>query len=129
MVKNIADFRSQVSASNFRGHKIPDDLNHGVDHFWSESGVGAEEHRLLHDAVGAGEFAGNTHRSGIVATQLHKGGLAHEIAAEEHAVADLFQIEMRREFGSGKRCILLDGDFETEPRAIRAASARVPGEI
>lgn len=53
-LENRALIATAVSFS-FRSDKVADDFDHVVDHFRGEAGVGAEEHGLVHDAVGAWE--------------------------------------------------------------------------
>ena len=112
-------------------HKITDHLNLVVEHFLGQTGVGAKEDRGVHDGVGSRECGGDagvvdfrkgcavgTNQAdglGAVFAHLHEDGLPEEIAAEEHAVADFFFIQVvgqstMRE-GSGG----LDADHEAEP--------------
>ena len=62
-------------------------------------------------------------RAGPVFLNLHKGGLAEEVAAEEHAVADLVVVEVTGEGGFREGRIGLDQQHEAEP-ARAAAQAR-----
>lgn len=112
-------------------HKLTDDLNLVVEHFLSEAGVGAEEDRGVHDGIGARECGGDagvvdfwkgcavgTNQADgfrAVSAHLHEDGLPKQIAAEEHAVADLFGIQVvcQRTMGEGSGG--LDADHEAEP--------------
>ena len=112
-------------------HKLTNHLNFVIEHFLSQAGVGAEEDRGVHDGVGSGECVGDTgvvdlrkgcavgtyqaDGLGAVFAHLHEDGLPEEIAAEEHAVADLFfiQVVCQRTMGEGSGG--LDADHEAEP--------------
>ncbi len=98
------------------------DLGHEIDLLYSKARIGSQEEGLVHDPVSSGEFTGNPHGRRVVATELHEGGLAHEIAAEEHAVADFVFIEVADEISAGERRGFLHRDFETEPGTIGAAA-------
>jgi len=65
---------------------------------------------------------------GVVAAELDEGGLADEVAAEEHAVTDFLFVEVGGEFGAGEGGVFLDGDLEAEPGAGGAAAGGVPLE-
>ena len=99
-----------------------------VDHANGEARVGAEEKGLVHDAVGLREWGCDAHGVGVVAFELDEGGLADEVASEEHAVANFVGIEVADDFGAGEGGGFLDGDFEAEPGAVRAAAAFIPKE-
>ena len=60
--------------------------------------------------------------------ELDKGGLADEVAAEEHAVADFVSIEFLGKFGAREWRGFFDRDFKAEPRAVTATTAGVPSE-
>ena len=66
---------------------------------------------------------------GAVFAHLHKDGLPEQIAAEEHAVADLFLIQVLRQSTMREGSGGLDADHEPKPRAVGAAAGGVPGEI
>ena len=83
--------------------------------FGGQPGVGSDEHSLLHDAVSNGKLDGDAHGSRVVAAELDEGRLPHEVAAEEHAVANLLLIKVGRQLGAGEGGLLADGNFETEP--------------
>ena len=63
---------------------------------------------------------------GAVFAHLHEDGLSEEIAAEKHAVADLFFIQVVRQSTMREGSGGLDADHETEPRAIGAATGGIP---
>ena len=116
-----------------------------VEHFLGETGVGAEEDRGVHDGVSPGECGGDAgvvdfwkgravgtnqaYTLGTVFAHLHENGLPEEIAPKEHAVADLFFIQVERQCSMTERSGGLDADHEAEPRAVGAAGGGVPGEI
>ena len=120
-------------------------MNLVVEHFFGEAGVGAEEDGGVHDGVGPGECGSDagvvnlwkgcavgTNQAdglGAVFAHLHEDGLPKEIAAEEHAVADLFFIQVVRQRTMGEGSGGFDADHETEPRAVGAAVSRVPGKV
>ena len=98
------------------------DLHHVIDLLHRQAGIGAEEQGMVHDPVRSRKLAGDSHGGRIITTQLDEDGLANEVAAEQHPVADLPLVEFLREFGAGEGGILPDGDLEAEPRAVRATS-------
>ena len=126
-------------------HKPTDHLNLVIEHFLGQAGVGAEEDPSVHDGVGSGKCgrdagvvdfwkgcAVGTNQAdglGAVFAHLHKDGLPEEIAAEEHAVADLFLIQVLRQSTMREGSGGLDADHETKPRAVGAATSGIPGEI
>ena len=126
-------------------YKLTDHLNLVVEHFLGEAGVGAEEDSGVHDCVSPGECGGDAgvvyfwkgravgtnqaYTLGTVFAYLHENGLPEEIAPKEHAVADLFLIQVERQCSMTERSGGLDADHEAEPRAVRAATRRVPGEV
>ena len=132
-----------LSRSKF--HKLTDDVNFVIEHFLSEAGVGAEEDGGVHDGVSPGECGGDAgvvdfwkgravgtnqaYTLGTVFAHLHKNGLPEEIAAKEHAVADLFFIQVERQCSMTEGSGGLDTNHEAEPRAVRAATGGVPGEV
>ena len=123
-------------------HKVTDHLKLVVEHFLGQAGVGAEEDCGVHNSVGSGKCgrdagvvdfwkgcAVGTNQAdglGAVFAHLHKDGLPEEIAAEEHAVADLFFIQVVGQRTMSEGSGGLDADHETEPRAIGAAAGGVP---
>ena len=123
-------------------HKLTDDLNFVVKHFLGQPGVGAEEDGGVHDGIGSGECGGDagvvdfrkgcavgTNQAdglGAVFAHLHEDGLPEEITSEEHAVADLFFIQVVRQRTMGEGSGGFDADHETEPRAVGAAASGVP---
>ena len=112
-------------------HKITNDLNLVVKHFLGEARVGAEEDRGVHDRVGSGECGGDagvvdfrqgcavgTNQAnglGAVFAHLHEDGLPEKIAAEKHAVADLFFIQVVGQRTMSEGSGGLDADHEAEP--------------
>ncbi len=130
----------------FRGpggfHELTDDFHYEIDLTGGHARVGAEEKRVIHDAVrhgerrlwivGCGSWLGrvatvdHAKRAGVVAHELDEGGLADEVATEEHAVADFMVIEFLREIGAGEWSGFLNGHFESEPRAVGLTAAIVP---
>lgn len=114
-----------------RFHKFTNHLNLVVEHFLGQAGVGAEEDRGVHDGVSSRECGGDarvvdfrqgcavgTYQAdglGAVFAHLNKDGLPEQVAAEEHAVADLFFIQMVRQRTMGEGCGRLDADHEAEP--------------
>jgi len=52
---------------------------------------------------------------GAVAAELDEGGLAEEVAAEEHPVADFIIIEVTGEIGMGEGGGWFDAEHEAEP--------------
>ena len=111
-------------SNSFESNEIADHLHHVVDHFRGKPRVGAEEHGLFHDPVGTRKITGDAHPGGIVAAELYESRLADQIAAEQHAVADLVGIEVGGQLGAGERRIFLDSDFKSKP-GTRCAAARV----
>ena len=119
-------------------HKFTDDLNLIIEHFLGQARVGAEEDGGVHDGVGSGECGGDagvvdfrkgcsvgTNQAdglGAVFAHLHEDGLPEEIAAKEHAVTNLFFIQVVRQGAMGEGSRGLDADHETEPRAVGAAT-------
>lgn len=63
-------------------------------------------------------FACDAERVGIVFFELDEGGLAEEVAAEEHAVADLLFVEMGGQVTDSERGVGFHPDHEAEPRAV-----------
>jgi len=126
-------------------HKFTNGLDFVVEHFLSQARVGAEEDRGVHDGVGSGECVGDTgvvdfregcgegtyqaDGLGAVFAHLHEDGLSEEIASEEHAVADLFVIQVVSQGAMGEGRGRLDSNHETKPRAVGAATGGVPGEV
>ena len=112
-------------------HKVTDHLKLVVEHFLGQAGVGAEEDPSVHDGVGSGKCgrdagvvdfwkgcAVGTNQAdglGAVFAHLHEDGLPKEIASEEHAVADLFFIQVVGQRTMGEGCGGLDADHEAEP--------------
>ena len=84
---------------------------------------------MVHDAVGLRQVGGDAHRVGAVPSELNEGGLADEVAAEQHAIADFVLVQMADEIGPGEGSAFLDGDFESEPRAVGAAVGGVPRKM
>jgi hypothetical protein len=125
-------------------HKFTNGLDFVVEHFLSQARVGAEEDRGVHDGVGSGECVGDTgvvdllkgcavgtyqaDGLGAVFAHLHEDGLPEEIAAKEHAVADLFGVQVVSQSSMGEGRGRLDSNHETKPRAVGAAAGGVPGE-
>ena len=123
-------------------NKLTNDLNLVVEHFLGEAWIGAEEDGGIHDGVSPGECGSDagvvnfwkgcavgTNQAdglGAVFAHLHEDGLPKEIAAEEHAVADLFFIQVVRQRTMGEGSGGFDADHETEPRAVGAAASGVP---
>ncbi len=119
-------------------------MNLVVEHFLGEAGVGAEEDRGVHNGIGSRECGGDAGVAdfwkgcavgtdqadglGAVFAHLHEDGLPEEIAAKEHAIADLFGIQVVSKVAVRKRCCGFDADHEAKPRAIGAAASGVPGE-
>ena len=99
-------------------HKFTNGLDFVVEHFLSQARVGAEEDRGVHDGVGSGECVGDTgvvdfrkgcsvgtnqaDGLGAVFAHLHEDGLPEEIAAKEHAVADLFGVQVVSQSSMGE---------------------------
>ena len=126
-------------------HKLTNHLNFIVEHFLSQAGVGAEEDGGVHDGVGSRECVGDagvvdyrkgcavgTYQAdglGAVFAHLNEDGLSEEIASEEHAVADLFFIQVVSQCSMRKGRARLDSNHETKPRAVGAATGGVPGEV
>ena len=119
-------------------------MNLVVEHFLGQPGVGAEEDRRVHDRVGTGKCGGDagvvdfrkgcsvgTNQAdglGAVFSHLNEYGLPEEIAAKEHAVANLFGIQVVRQVTMGEGSGGFDADHEAEPRAVGAAASGVPGK-
>lgn len=116
-------------ASGFRCHEIADDFGHVVDLLGSETGVSAEEKRLVHDAVGLRQLSGTTNALRTISFQLHERRLTHEIATKEHTVADFVLIEVTNQFSSREGSTFFERDFETKPGAVGATSGIVPREM
>ena len=126
-------------------HKLTNHLNFVIEHFLSQAGVGAEEDRGVHDGVSPGECGGDagvvdfrkgcavgTYQAdglGAVFAHLHEDRLSEEIASEEHAVADLFFIQVVSQGAMGEGRGRLDSNHEAKPRAVGAATGEVPGEV
>ena len=114
-----------------RFHELTNDLNLVVEHFLGQARVGAKEDGGVHDGVGAGECGGDagvvdfwkgcavgTNQAdglGALFAHLHEDGLPEEIASEEHAVADLFFIQVVCQRTMGEVSGGLDADHEAEP--------------
>lgn len=94
----------------------------------SESWVGAEENRLVHDFVGTCHLADDAEGLRTVFPQLHEHGLAKEVAAKEHAVADFFLVEVPGEVGVAEGCGGFDTEHEAKPRGVGLAASGVPSE-
>lgn len=77
---------------------------------------------MIHDAVGHGQVARHSHGIWVIMAELNEGGLADEIAAEEHAISDFVAVELLGEFRAREGSGLVHGDFESEPRAVSAAA-------
>lgn len=114
------------------------------EHFLCKSGIGAEENGLVHDRIGAGKsgtdgFAvDQDHRRTVGADQagrvrsifaeLHEDGLAEQVSAEEHAVADLLLVQVAGKIGVAEGRRGLHPEHEAEPRCVGLAAGRVPFE-
>ncbi len=126
-------------------YKLTDHFNLVVEHFLGEAGVSAEEDSGVHDCVSPGECSGDAgvvyfwkgravgtnqaYTLGTVFAHLHENGLPEEIAPKEHAISDLFFIQVERQCSMSKGRGGLDTNHEAEPRAVCAATSGVPGEI
>ena len=60
-------------------------------------------------------MAGDAQGGGVIIAQADESGLADEVATEEHAVANLFFVEIFDKFGPRERGTFLDCDFKAEP--------------
>ena len=112
-------------------NKLTDDLNLVIKHFLGQAGVGAEEDGGVHDGIGSRECGGDAgvadFRKGCavgtnqadgfraVSPHLDENGLPEQVAAEEHAVAYLFFIQVVSKVAMSKRRCGFDADHETEP--------------
>lgn len=105
-----------------------DDIDHVIEHFAGQPWIRADEEDFVHDLVRPGHFAKDAEGLGIVLFQLDHDGLAKEIAAEQHAVADFLFVEMPGEFDLGEGPAGLDPQHETEPGANGAMARGVPGK-
>jgi hypothetical protein len=56
----------------------------------------------VHDFVGPSHIAYHAEGFGVITFQLNKNGLAKEVSAEEHAVADFVLVEVPRQVGVGE---------------------------
>jgi len=126
-------------------YKLTDHFNLVVEHFLGEAGVSAEEDSGVHDCVSPGECSGyagvvyfwkgravgtnQAYTLGTVFAHLHENGLPEEIAPKEHAISDLFFIQVVSQGTVGEGSGGFDADHETEPRAVGAAAGGVPREI
>lgn len=117
-----------ISDRGFRGNELLDHPGHEIDLLPRQARVGAEEKRLVHDTVRTWKVTGDPHGIGIIVTELDEGWLADKIATEKHAVADPVLVEMSDQLGAGEGRTLLDGDFESEPGAVRLAATIIPRE-
>ncbi len=106
-----------------------DGLDDEMQHRRGEAGIDAEEDGLVHQPVGADEVADGAEGLRIRFAQFDEGGLPYQVAAEEHAVADLLLVEVPRERRAGEGRAGTHEQHEAEPTAIRAASARVPLQV
>ena len=130
---------------NSIAHKLTNDLNLVVEHFLGQAGVGAEEDGRIHDGISSGECGGNagvvdfregcavgTNQAdglGAIFPHLHKDRLPEKITAEEHAVADLFFIQVVGQGAMAEGSGGPNANHESEPRAVGAAASGVPGEV
>jgi len=130
------------SASGF--HEVDYDLDLIRQHFLGQARVGAEEDGFVHDRVGTRERLGDglardrSHgRSigadqadgvGAVFAELHEHRLAKQVAAKEHAVADLLFVERAGKIGVAEGRAGFHPKHETEPGGIDLATGRVPLE-
>lgn len=95
--------------------ELPDRFDLVVQHGGRETGIGAEEERAVHDLVGTRVVAERAEGGRPVLAELYEDGLLEQIAAEEHAIADLPAIEMSAEVGMGEWCARPDPEHESEP--------------
>ena len=60
--------------------------------------------------------------------QLHKGGLAEEVTAEEHAIANFVLIEVASKGSCGEGGLGFDQEHKSKPGAIGAVARLVPNK-
>ena len=90
-------------------------FHHIIQLLSSKSWVCAEKEGLIHDAVSGRELSGDAHSARVVRTKADEGGLANEIAAKEHTIADLVIIKVFDQFCAGERCVFFHCDFKAKP--------------
>ena len=135
VVEERNEFRVSLLASpcstraDLGGYEVADDFCHVVDLLGGETGVGAEEKGMVHDAVRLRQLTGAAHAIGAIFFQLYEGGLSYEVAAKEHAVTDLIFIKVTNEFRAGEGSAILESDLKAKPRTIRTTTGVVPGEV
>ena len=100
-----------------------------VNHCRREAWKGAKEQSRVHDLIGT-RIAVESHSDRIwtIFPELNEHGLPEQVAAEEHAVADLVVVEVLAELTVGEGGCGADSDHEAEPGAVGAVAAGVPGE-
>ena len=90
--------------------------------------ISTHEQGLLHDPVGASEIAHDAEAVAYgVSLELNKCRLAHEIAAEEHAIPDLRPVEGSGEGGAGLGAALHQ-HHKAEPARVADRGAVAPSE-
>lgn len=99
-----------------------------VDLLGGETRVGAEEKGVVHDSIRLRKFSRAAHAIRAIFFQLHESGLSYEVAAKEHAVADLILIEVTNEFRAVEGSAVFESNLKTEPRTIRTTASVVPRE-
>ncbi len=65
---------------------------------------------------------------GAILAELHEDGLAKQVAAKEHAVADLLFVEVAGQIGVAEGRAGLHAQHEPKPRGIGPATGVVPRE-
>lgn len=88
----------------------------------------SQKQRAIHDSIRSSHFSDDTQGFRPILAQLHKGWLAKQIAAKQHAVADAVTVELLGKFGAAEGSVGTHRDLETEPGTVGAAAAGIPGE-
>src|ERR1044071_7676074 len=103
-------------------------IDHEIEHGRRQPGVGADEHNLFHDCIGAGEIADDTEGVRPIFFELHEHRLPNEVAAKKHTVADLLLIEAAGQLEFRKRSGGVKAEHETEPGADVLMAGVIPGK-
>lgn len=82
----------------------------------------------MHDLIRPGKFAHDPEGLRTVPFQLHERGLAQQVAAEKHPVADLLFVEVLGQLRVRERRRRFHPEHEAEPGTVGAAAGGVPGE-
>ena len=95
-----------------RLEELADAVDDELAHLGGEAGVDADEERLVHDDVGAGQFAVDAARDVLEA------GLLEDVAGEDEPRLDLGFLEEGDEFAAADVGLERDGEAEPDGSAF-----------